>query len=176
MSQSSSDNLLHVSLTEQEVAGIHREAALYPEPGAAAIDALLLVQKNRGWISDPVLALIARELSMTETELDGVASFYNLIFRRPVGRYVIKCCDSVSCWLHDGDGLYRHIQSRLGIQPGQTTDDGLFTLLPCVCLGDCDNAPALMINDDHHHQLTPQGIDQILDDLRLSDNNQQEAP
>lgn len=167
-----SNNLLDVSLSQEELDAINHEMAIYPHPQAAAIDALLIVQKKRGWISDPVLSLIARHLSMSDAELDSVASFYNLIYRRPVGKYVIKCCDSASCWLLDGQKLYQHLQQRLSISPGETTSDGRFTLLPCVCLGDCDNAPALMINDQHHHQVTPEGLDQIIDALAATDTSE----
>lgn len=159
------ENLAKACLSRTEIEAIEQAIALYPHPQAAAIDALLLVQKHRGWISDPLMTLIAQQLSMTESELEGIASFYSLIYRRPVGRYVIKCCDSVSCWLLNGAPLYRHLQQRLGIRPGQTTADGRFTLLPCVCLGDCNNAPVMMINDCHYNQLTITSLDQIIDDL-----------
>jgi len=91
-----------------------------------------------------------------------VATFYNLIYRQPVGRHVILLCDSVSCWIMGYDNLRDHLKSRLGIDLGGTTPDGRFTLLPSVCLGACDHAPVMMIDDDLHLDLTPERIDQIL--------------
>ncbi len=100
---------------------------------------------------------------MSPAELDSVATFYNLIFRRPVGRHVIFLCDSVSCWVMGYERMRQHLINRLGVQPGQTTPDGRFTLLPIVCLGACDHAPVMMIDHDTHHDLDPRKIDDILE-------------
>ena len=99
---------------------------------------------------------------MTADEVDGVATFYNLIFRRPVGRHVILLCDSVSCWVMGHDAIRDRLQVHLGIGPGETTPDGRFTLLPSVCLGACDRAPAMMIDGELHGELDPGTIDSIL--------------
>jgi len=136
--------------------------AIYPQKRAACIEALKVVQQHRGWVSDEALDDVAELLEMTPDELDGVATFYNLIFRKPVGRHVILICDSVSCWIMGYDNLRDHLKSRLGIDLGGTTPDGRFTLLPSVCLGACDHAPVMMIDDDLHLDLTPERIDQIL--------------
>ncbi len=136
--------------------------AIYPQKRAACIEALKVVQQHRGWVSDEALDEVAELLEMTPDELDGVATFYNLIFRKPVGRHVILICDSVSCWIMGYDNLRDHLKSRLGIDLGGTTPDGRFTLLPSVCLGACDHAPVMMIDDDLHLDLTPERIDQIL--------------
>jgi NADH-quinone oxidoreductase subunit E len=136
--------------------------AIYAQKRAASIEALKVVQQHRGWVSDEALDEVAELLEMTPDELDGVATFYNLIFRKPVGRHVILVCDSVSCWIMGYDNLRDHLKSRLGIDLGETTADGRFTLLPSVCLGACDHAPVMMIDDDLHLDLTPERIDQIL--------------
>jgi NADH-quinone oxidoreductase subunit E len=136
--------------------------AIYPQKRAACIEALKVVQQHRGWVSDEALDEVAELLEMTPDELDGVATFYNLIFRKPVGRHVILICDSVSCWIMGYDNLRGHLRSRLGIDLGETTADGRFTLLPSVCLGACDRAPVMMVDDDLHLDLTPERIDQIL--------------
>jgi NADH-quinone oxidoreductase subunit E len=99
---------------------------------------------------------------MTPDELDNVATFYSLIFRQPVGKHVIYLCDSVSCWIMGYPKIRQHIQERLGIDFGQTTPDGNFTFLPIVCLGDCDHAPVLMIDNDHYNVLDEEKIDHIL--------------
>ncbi|MGC8526826.1 NADH-quinone oxidoreductase subunit NuoE [Acidiphilium sp.] len=135
-------------------------------PRAAGIDALKAVQKRHGHVSDDHLAEVAALLGMTPAELDGVATFYNLIFRRPVGRHVILLCDSVACWVMGATAARNLLRQRLGIEPGETTPDGRFTLLPIVCLGCCDRAPAMMIGDDLHGNLTPERIDAILEQYR----------
>ena len=103
---------------------------------------------------------------MTPDELDSVATFYNLIFRKPVGRHVILICDSVSCWVMGYRGMEEHLKARLGIGFGETTADGRFTLLPNACLGVCERAPAMMIDEDLHTDLHPEKIDQILEKYR----------
>jgi NADH-quinone oxidoreductase subunit E len=101
-------------------------------------------------------------LDMSAEDLDSVATFYNLIFRRPVGRNVILCCDSVSCWLLGADGVRQSIFERLGIRPGETTADGAFTLLPVVCLGACDRAPVLLVNERLYHNVDERTIADII--------------
>ena len=149
-------------LSDEERREIEAEVAIYPQKRAACIEALKVVQQHRGWVSDEALDEVAELLEMTPDELDGVATFYNLIFRKPVGRHVILICDSVSCWIMGYDNLRGHLRSRLGIDLGETTADGRFTLLPSVCLGACDRAPVMMVDDDLHLDLTPERIDQIL--------------
>jgi NADH-quinone oxidoreductase subunit E len=149
-------------LSDEERREIEAEVAIYAQKRAACIEALKVVQQHRGWVSDEALDEVAELLEMTPDELDGVATFYNLIFRKPVGRHVILICDSVSCWIMGYDNLRGHLRSRLGIDLGETTPDGRFTLLPSVCLGACDHAPVMMIDDDLHLDLTPERIDQIL--------------
>jgi len=135
----------------------------YPLKRAAGIEALRIVQNHRGWVSDEALLDVAALLDVSATELDAVATFYNLIFRRPVGRHVILVCDSVSCWIMDYQTVADHLKKRLGIEFGQTTTDGRFTLLPHACLGACDRAPVMMIDDRLYEFLDPARIDEILD-------------
>ena len=153
-------------LTEEEQKEIEEGAPAYPNRQALAIDALKIVQRHRGWISDVSLREIAEFLNISTTELDSIATFYNLIFRRPVGRHVIYVCDSVSCWIMGADCQLRHLRERLGVSPGETTPDGRFTLLPIVCLGACEQAPVMMVDDDLHTELEPARIDQLLQNYR----------
>ena len=135
-------------LTDAEVREIEAECAHLPDRKSAAIDAMMIVQRHRGWVSDESLAAIARLLGMSTAALDSIATFYNLIYRQPVGRYVVMVCDSVSCYVMGADGLRKQVEEHLGIKLGETTDDGRFTLLPIVCLGACDKAPTMMIGED----------------------------
>jgi NADH-quinone oxidoreductase subunit E len=153
-------------LTPELRAEIEQEAAHYPRRSSVCLDALRIVQRHRGWVSDEDLADVARLLGMSPVELDGIASFYNLIHRKPVGRHVIFVCDSVSCWIMGYDRIRAHLSERLGIQPGETTPDGRFTMLPIVCLGACDHAPVMMIDNDTHFDLDPGKIDQLLENYK----------
>jgi len=138
---------------------------LYPFPSAACIDALKIVQKYRGWISDEAVEDIAGELKMSVDEVESVSTFYSRIYRKPVGRNVILVCNSVSCMIMGYESVYNFISEKLKINFGETTSDGKFTLLPVTCLGDCDHAPALIINDDLYNKMTPDLIDQILSNM-----------
>lgn len=142
-------------LSPEERAEIEEEAKRYPTRRALCIEALKVVQQHRGWVSDEALADVAVALGMTREELDGVATFYNLVFRKPVGRHVVLVCDSVSCWIMGYDRLRDRLCRELGVGLGGTTADGRFTLLPIVCLGACDHAPAMMVDDDLHGDLDP---------------------
>jgi NADH-quinone oxidoreductase subunit E len=148
-------------LSDLEVEEIEAEVARLPNRPAAAIDALKIVQSHRGWISDQSLAAIARQLTMSVEELDGIATFYNLIYRQPVGDEVILFCDSVSCWIMGGDKICQRIKQKLAIDYGETTSDNRYTLLPVTCLGDCDHAPVMMVGETLHHDLSAASIDSI---------------
>ena len=150
-------------LTDAERAELQAERDRVPTARAAGIEGLKIVQRHRGWVTDNGLHALARELDLPPAELDAVASFYNLIHRRPVGRHVILLCDSVSCWTLGQPTLQEKLTGLLGIRPGGTTDDGRFTLLPMACLGCCDRAPAMMIDEDLHTGLTVDGLQDILD-------------
>ncbi len=132
----------------------------------ACIEALKIVQKHHGWVNDQHLQDLAPLLDMAVDDLEDVATFYNLIFRQPVGKHVILVCNSVSCWLMGYESVRRQLSNNLGVQLGETTKDSQFTLLPMVCLGDCDHAPAMMVDEDLHHDLTPEKVDKILDGYR----------
>jgi NADH-quinone oxidoreductase subunit E len=133
-----------------------------PTPRAACTDVLRYVQSQRRYVSDGMLTQIATMLGMSAAELDEVATFYNLIFRRPVGETVLFLCNSITCWMLGQPALQAYLQQRLGICPGQTTADGKITLLPIVCLGHCDHAPALLLDDKLHGDVDRQKIDELL--------------
>jgi NADH-quinone oxidoreductase subunit E len=150
-------------LTEEEKREIEAEFPRYEQKRAVGIEALKVVQRHRGWVSDEVLREVAAFLDMTPDELDNVATFYNLIFRRPVGRHVILVCDSVTCWIMGYERLLQALQDRLQLKLGETSSDNRFTLLPIVCLGTCDHAPAMMIDEDLHQNVDPSRLEEILE-------------
>jgi NADH-quinone oxidoreductase subunit E len=152
----------NVYLTEAEMQQIDHEVGLVPYKKAAVIEALKVVQHHRGWISDESVDAIAAYLGTSAEEVDSVATFYNLIFRKPVGRHIILLCDSISCYVMGYKKLYEALQAELKIKFGQTTEDKRFTLLPNACLGCCDHAPALMIDEDLYRDIKVEDIVNIL--------------
>jgi NADH-quinone oxidoreductase subunit E len=146
------------TLSAVELAAIDAEIAHVPYRSAAAIDALKIVQAQRGWVSDESLRAIACHLEMSAAELDGIATFYNLIFRRPVGDKVILLCNSISCWIKGCDALQQKVSAQLGIALGETTTDQRYTFLPITCLGACDKAPVLMVGDALHENVDEQTL------------------
>lgn len=151
------------ALSDTERHEIEHEMSHYEDPRAASIEALKIVQKYRGWVPDGAAGAIGAVLGIPATDVEGVATFYNLIFRQPVGRHVIKICDSVSCYLTGYDEVVSAFKQQLGIALGQTTADGRFTLLPICCLGACDKGPVLMIDQDTHGDVTVEAVAGLLE-------------
>ncbi len=149
-------------LTDEERREIEEEISHYPFRRAACVEALRVVQRHRGWVPDEQIADLAPLLDMTTDELDTVATFYSYIFRRPVGKHVILVCDSVSCWVMGYETVAKSLMDHLGISFGETTPDGLFTLLPAACLGECNHAPAIMIDERVYGDVKPNDVKTIL--------------
>ena len=149
-------------LTAEEREEIEAKLADYPNTQAVAIEAMLIIQRHQGWVSDEKLRDLSELLRLSLADLDGVATFYNLIRRRPVGRHVALVCDSVSCWIMGSDRMRDHLCNRLGTPLGGTASNGRFTVLPIVCLGACDHAPAMMIDGTLHEDLDEPKIEEIL--------------
>jgi NADH-quinone oxidoreductase subunit E len=150
-------------LTDDEKREIDAEVGKYPTKRAAGPEALKIVQRYRGWVSEDSLRDVARYLELSAEELESVATAYNFIFRRSVGRHIIVLCDSVVCWAVGYEGILAHLQQHLGIQMGQTTRDKRFTLLPGACLGACDQAPVMIVDEQLYVELTPAKVDEILE-------------
>ena len=158
----STDRNVSSVLTAAELAEIDHEISHAPYRSAVAIDALKIVQKHHRWVSDESLKALADYLDMSAAELDGIATFYNLIYRRPVGEKVVSLCDSVTCWIKGYNRLQQHISRRLDIGLAETTADDRYTFLPVPCLGACDRAPVMMVGDELHQDLDEAKIDQII--------------
>jgi NADH-quinone oxidoreductase subunit E len=149
-------------LTAEEQREIAEEQRRYPDRRAACVEALKIMQRTRGWISDGSLRELAEHLGMTADELDSVATFYNMIFRRPVGRHVIFLCDSVSCWIMGFEALRAQLKQELNVDFGETSEDQQYTLLPVACLGACDHAPALLLDGELHGDMNAQKLDALV--------------
>jgi NADH-quinone oxidoreductase subunit E len=149
-------------LTSEEKLEIEKAISLVPVRKAAGIEALKIVQEHRRWISDESLQDVAEYMQMSTEELDSIATFYNLLFRKPVGRHIILVCDSISCWVMGYESLVAELTNRLQIKFGETTFDGRYTMLPNCCLGTCDCAPAFMIDNDLYRNVKADQLDGIL--------------
>jgi len=151
------------ALSETERSAIEHELHHYEDPRAASIEALKIVQKERGWVPDGAIYAIGDLLGIPASDIEGVATFYSQIFRQPVGRHIIRVCNSMVCFIAGHESVVEEIQNSLGIAPGQTTADGRFTLLPVCCLGNCDKAPAVMVDDDTFGDVQPSGVAKMLE-------------
>jgi len=134
----------------------------------AAVEVLKTIQDHYGWLSDEAVEEAAELLELTPLQVDELATFYEMLYRRPVGRRVIHLCDSISCWSMGGETLMNHISRHLEITPGETTSDGMFTLLPCCCLGNCGEAPTMMIGNTLYGRLTPEKAEDIVTRERIT--------
>ena len=135
-------------------------------PRELVVDVMFAVQDQLGYLSDEAVEEVAELLGMSPLEVEELATFYTFIYREPVGKYVIHVCDSVICWMDGYESLKDYLCKTLGINLGETTADGLFTLLPVCCIGYCDQSPAMLINKKVYGHLTPEKIDSILDKLK----------
>jgi NADH-quinone oxidoreductase subunit E len=145
---------------------LQKRIAETDHPRELAVDIMLALQNHYGYLSNQAVEEAARLLDMTPLEIEELATFYDFIYREPVGRFVIHACDGVVCWMNGYDSVLNHLSKKLGIKPGETTEDGFFTILPTACIGYCDLSPAMLINGRAYGPLTPEKIDDILDRLR----------
>ncbi|PPI86720.1 NADH-quinone oxidoreductase subunit NuoE [Candidatus Pantoea edessiphila] len=150
-------------LSDEEYHAIIKEKKYYETSRSVCIEALKIVQQKRGWICDSAIESIAAILNLPSSEVEGVATFYSQIFRKPVGRNIIRYCDSVVCYINGYKDIQLKLEQNLNIKPGQTTLDKCFTLLPVCCLGNCDKGPTIMINEETYIKLKPEDIDVLLE-------------
>jgi NADH-quinone oxidoreductase subunit E len=134
----------------------------YPRKDAALLPVLHIVQREKGWIPAEAEAWVAAAVGVTVVRVREVLSFYTLFRREPAGRHVIQVCRNLSCYLAGAEDVIRHLEARLGVRDGGTTPDGRFTLSVVECLGNCDHAPCLMVDDDDYGPVTKEMVDGIL--------------
>jgi len=153
-------------LPEKLKSELTAQIARVAHPREMAIDVINALQDHYGYFSDEALAQAADLLGMSPLELDELATFYTFIYREPVGKHVIHVCDSIICWMDGYESIRDYLCQKLGIKMGETTPDGLFTLLPVCCIGYCDRSPAILINRKVYGPLTPEKLDNILEELK----------
>ena len=140
----------------------------YPEDRqkSALLPVLHLVQAEYGWVSTPLMDKVAEFLSLKPIEVYEVASFYSMYNLKPVGKYMFEVCQTGPCMLNGSDDIIKYIHEKLGIKPGETTSDGLFTLKAVECLGACGYAPMMQMGKFYKEHLTKEKVDAIVDECR----------
>jgi len=133
---------------------------------SAVLPALYLAQQQQGYITANAIRYVADLLGITRADVEDVVSFYTMFYRRPVGKFVLQVCRTLSCALNGAERVTDALRETLGLQPGQTDQDGMFTLVEVECLGACDRAPVVMVNDAWHECLRPEDAAKLVDDLR----------
>lgn len=160
-----------MKFSEDKLKKVDEIIARYPEgkQKSAMIPLLHLAQEEfGGWLDVPVMDYVAKLLDLNPIEVYEVATFYTMFNMKPVGKYVLEVCQTGPCMLRGSDQIITHIQNRLGIRPGETTADGLFTLKPAECLGACGYAPMMQLGKFYKEHLTPEKVDQLLDELKAA--------
>ncbi len=162
-------------ITEATKARFAREVAKYPpeQKQSAVMACLSIVQQEQGWVSQESEAVIADYLGMPEIAVHEVTTFYNMYNQQPVGKYKLAVCTNLPCQLRGGNEALHHLEAKLGIEMGETTADGMFTLQQCECLGACADAPAMLVSDRHMCSFMDNDkLDQLVDGLRAAEGQQ----
>ncbi len=155
-----------MALTGSERAEFDRACAPFPDRRSGLLGALYVIQGQRGgWIDRDAMRDVAEYFDLHPMQVEEVVTFYTMFNTQPVGRHHLQVCRSVSCFVMGCNGIVEHLRRKLGIEPGQTTADGRFTLNTVECLGACGTAPAMQVNEDYHENLTVESLDRLLDEL-----------
>ncbi|MGC8825969.1 MAG: NADH-quinone oxidoreductase subunit NuoE [Anaerolineae bacterium] len=152
-------------LSETAIAQIREAMKKYPQARSALLPALEIAQREAGYLSPQVLREVALLMDLPPVEVASVASFYTMFYRRPVGKHIIQVCTNISCSLMGAEHIVDVLRKRLGIEVGETTPDGRFTLLTVECLGSCGTAPVMQVDDTYYENLTEERLDAILAEL-----------
>jgi len=153
-------------LTEESVQRIKDKAARYPSRKSAILPAITIAYRQVGHLNNDLYHEISRIIKVPELEIAEAATFYTMFTKKPVGKYLIQVCHNISCALLGADSLIGYLEEKLEIKKGETTPDGLFTIVSVECLGSCATAPMMQINQDYYENLTREKVDKILDELR----------
>ncbi len=157
---------MEFKFTEDNIKRIEKSISKYPEKKAAVMDALYVAQEQNGYITNEVMEEIAKILEMPVSDVYGVATFYTMYHKKPVGKYHLQVCTNVSCMLKGGMELLKQLKDELGIEEGEITSDGLFSIEEVECMGACGGAPMISANYDYYENLTPEKLRNLINDLR----------
>ncbi len=158
--------LQNVSLDAALEARIAEVLTHYPTKRAALLPVLWLCQERFGWVSPGVIEAVAARLGESPAYVEGVVTFYTMYYTTPPARFVLQVCETLSCAVCGGKELVHHLESKLGIRPGEKTADGTFQIVGVQCLGACGSAPVIQVNDDYYESLSTEKLDRLLDELQ----------
>ncbi len=159
---------MQIEFTAEELQEVQNHISKYPEKKAAIMPVLWMVQRKWGWLSKDAMRYVGDLLELPYSHVEGVATFYTMYFKKPMGKYHIQVCTNVSCMLLKGKELYAHTAEKLGIKHMERTEDGIFSLEEVECMGACGGAPMIAVNEDFYEYVTPGKVDEILDNLKNS--------
>jgi len=154
--------------TPENQAKFNENVSRYPadQRKSAILFALYLAQQQQGYITGAAMRHVAQQIGCSAADVEDVVSYYTMFYTKPVGKYVLNVCRTLSCALLGAERVTEELCAKLGIRPGESTPDGVFTLIEVECLGACDRAPVVMVNDDWHERLAPEQASKFVDDIR----------
>lgn len=157
---------MEIVFTPEELAETVRLKSLYPHPKAAIMPILWMAQKKFGWLSEDVMRYVGEIMELPYSHVMGVASFYTMYFKKPMGKHHVQVCTNVSCMLRGGEKIFNHVSAKYGIGHNQRTDDGVISLEEVECMGACGGAPMIVVNEDFYEDVTIEQVEKILAGLK----------
>ncbi len=139
----------------------------YPTQRSFLVPMLLYTQDELGYLTDEAITYLAQKTGLTELEVRDVISYYSMLHTKPIGKYKVQVCRNISCMLRGADDIIAHVKDKLGVPHKGTTADGMFSFEEVECIGACSWAPAMQVNYDFHENLTPEKVDEILDEYKM---------
>ncbi|OGU61052.1 MAG: NADH-quinone oxidoreductase subunit E [Ignavibacteria bacterium GWF2_33_9] len=156
---------MEIIFNETELKEVEKIKSKYPTDQSALMGVLWLAQKKFGWISNDVMAYVAGLLNLSPAHVEGVARFYTMYFKKPMGKYHVQVCTNVSCMLRGGENIWEFMKDKLSIGHMEVTPDGKFSLEEVECMGACGGAPMIAINEDYYENISINRIEQVLSTL-----------
>jgi NADH-quinone oxidoreductase E subunit len=157
---------MEIVFNSEELEKIETIKAKYPETKAALMPTLWMAQKKWGWLSPDVMRYIGDLLGLTYAHVEGVATFYTMYFKKPMGKFHLQVCTNVSCMLRNGDEIYQHVSEKLNIGHMERTEDGVFSLEEVECMGACGDSPMVAVNEDFYENMSIIKVDELINSLK----------
>lgn len=157
---------MEIVFNQDELNQVEKIISKYPTKKSAVMPVLWMAQKKWGWLSNDVIRYVGELLGLSYAHVYGVATFYTMYFKKPMGKYHIQVCTNVSCMLNEGDMIFEHISNKIGLKHNECSDDGKFSLEEVECMGACGGAPMIVINEDYHERIDISQVDKLIDSLQ----------
>jgi NADH-quinone oxidoreductase E subunit len=157
---------MEIKFSPEELEKIESLKKRYPESQAAIMPVLWMAQKKFGWLSKDVMKYVADVLGLSFAHVEGVATFYTMYFKKPMGKYHIQVCTNVSCMLNEGEEIFNHVAEKLSIGHNEVSEDGRFSLEEVECMGACGGAPMIAINEDYYENVDIDRVDELINSLQ----------